>query len=412
MTGRNRCFRIGPAVDAMRENPDMILGIDASNIRAGGGLTHLSCLLDAVKSGVVAGFRKIIVWGGKQTLERLTGSELVELVHVPTLDMPLPVRMIWQRWILPGCLLRQNCDVLFSPGGVLPAKFDPPAIVMSQNLLPFEKCEYKRFSLLSFMRWKMLLVRLNQQRSMTQADGLIFLTGYACDTVLGTLKRHTRLTKIIPHGIEQRFFCPPRRAELSENFTGLRPFRLLYVSTIDVYKHQWQVAEAVAAMRTRGIAVTIEFIGPSYGPALKKLTAAVRKFDPDGDFLHYPGAVPFAQLHDFYQRADAFVFASSCENLPNILLEAMAAGLPIACSRRGPMPEVLGDCGVYFDPERPEEISAALLQLYENTDLRQKLAQAAFNIASAYSWERCAQDTLQFIKHVARKEKTLSNMED
>ena len=390
----------------------MILGVDASNIRAGGGLTHISCLLDAVNSGAVTGIRRIVVWGGKRTLGCLTASELVELVHAPTLDMPLPFRMTWQRWMLPGCLLKQNCDVLFSPGGVLPARINIPAVVMSQNLLPFEQSEYKRFSLLSFMRWKMLIVRLNQQRSMAQADGLIFLTGYARDTVLGVLNRHTRLTKIIPHGIEPRFFCPPRRAELPENFTDLRSFRLLYVSTVDVYKHQWQVAEAVSTMRASGIAVSIEFIGPAYGPALKKLTAALRKLDPDGQFLQYLGAVPFAQLHESYQKADAFVFASSCENLPNILLEAMAAGLPIACSRKGPMPEVLGVCGVYFDPERPEEIGAALLQLHDHAGLRQELAQAAFSSATAFSWDRCAQDTFEFIKHVAHIGKSLATETD
>lgn len=388
----------------------MIIGIDASNIRAGGGLTHLSCLLDAVESGEVCGVRRIVVWGGNRTLERLTGSELVELIHVPILDLPLPVRMLWQRWVLPSCLRRNNCDVLFSPGGVLPSRLALPAVVMSQNLLPFEKSEYQRFSFFSFMRWKMLIVRLNQQRSMALADGLIFLTDYARDTVLGSLGRHTRQTKVIPHGIEPRFFCSPRRAELPSAFTELRPFRLLYVSIVDVYKHQWHVAQAVSALRSAGIAVTIEFIGPSYGPALKKLTAAVQNHDPDGQFLYYPGVVPFIQLHESYQKADAFVFASSCENLPNILLEAMAAGLPIACSRRGPMPEVLGDFGVYFDPEQPLEIETALLRLYEHADLRHALAQGAFNAASTFSWGRCAKDTFGFIKHIARNGKQLDKV--
>jgi glycosyltransferase involved in cell wall biosynthesis len=46
--------------------------------------------------------------------------------------------------------------------------------------------------------------------------------------------------------------------------------------------------------------------------------------------------------------------------MPNILLEAMAAGLPIACSNRGPMPEVLGTAGLYFNPENPAEIACAI----------------------------------------------------
>src|SRR4029077_8612726 len=104
------------------------------------------------------------------------------------------------------------------------------------------------------------------------------------------------------------------------------------------------------------------------------------------EFLFCRGPVAFDALHALYHRADAFVFASSCENLPISLIEAMAAGLPVACSARGPMPEVLGDAGVYFDPERPEEIAAAIRSLYEDAPLRARLAQAAWQRSSAYSW--------------------------
>lgn len=381
----------------------MIVGIDASNIRLGGGLTHLSCLLDVVRSYADNGQRRVVVWGGKRSIERLTGSKVVELIHVPALDGPLPLRMAWQQWILPGNLRRYKCDVLFSPGGILPHVVDVPTIVMSQNLLPFESAEYKRFSLFSFMRWKMPMVAVHQRRSMEQADGLIFLTQYARDTVLHSLSKHTPHVAVIPHGLESRFFCPPRPAIEASCFSNASPFRLLYVSIVDMYKHQWQVAKAVASMRADGIPIMIEFIGPNYRPALNKLTTVMDELDPERQFLHYRGAVTFGHLHEVYRKADAFVFASSCENLPNILLEAMASGLPIACSRKGPMPEVLGAGGVYFDPERPEEIRTALLEIYENASLRQDLAEKAFTSATGSSWDRCARETFGFIEQVANE---------
>jgi glycosyltransferase involved in cell wall biosynthesis len=67
-------------------------------------------------------------------------------------------------------------------------------------------------------------------------------------------------------------------------------------------------------------------------------------------------------------KSDIFVFASSCENMPNTLIEGMAAGLKIACSSRGPMPEVLKDAGYYFDPESPVSISKAIEQIILNPD--------------------------------------------
>ncbi len=117
----------------------------------------------------------------------------------------------------------------------------------------------------------------------------------------------------------------------------------------------------------------------------------------------YHGVIPYAELPQWYHRADGFVFASSCESFSITLLEAMAAGLPIACSNRGPMPELLGDAGIYFDPEQPESIVAALARLIQDTSWREQHAQMAYTRSQDYSWERCARETLDFIVQTARR---------
>ena len=92
-----------------------------------------------------------------------------------------------------------------------------------------------------------------------------------------------------------------------------------------------------------------------------------------------------------------FIFASSCENLPIILLEAMASHLPIACSNRLPMPEVLGDTGVYFDPEDITSITNALRELLVSSELRKVKAKKAKERSIQYTWGRCANDTFEFL---------------
>jgi glycosyltransferase involved in cell wall biosynthesis len=89
------------------------------------------------------------------------------------------------------------------------------------------------------------------------------------------------------------------------------------------------------------------------------------------------------------------------ENMPNILLETMAAGLPVACSNLGPMPEVLKDAGLYFDPQNPIEIANAIRQYLDFPDLRTEKSNASFTLAKQYSWERCADQTLGFLAQVA-----------
>ena len=129
--------------------------------------------------------------------------------------------------------------------------------------------------------------------------------------------------------------------------------------------------------------------------------------DAKKQWVNYHGAIPHDELHAIYANADLGLFPSSCENMPNILLEKMAAGLPIASSNRGPMPEILGDAGVYFDPEQDQDIAVAIEQLINNLSLRQSVAKRAKALSEQYSWERCADRTWAFlVQTYARRNKT------
>lgn len=169
-----------------------------------------------------------------------------------------------------------------------------------------------------------------------------------------------------------------------------------------MYKHQWQAVEAVRQLRASGLPVALELVGSAYPPALKRLKQTLDRVDPSEQFARYSGAVPHGELHTRYRAADLCLFASSCENLPTNLLEGMASGLAIACSNRGPMPEVLGEAGLYFDPENPRSMASALKALIDSPELRARMANASFERSQAYSWKRCAWETFDFLADVAR----------
>jgi glycosyltransferase involved in cell wall biosynthesis len=377
----------------------MRLGIDASNLRDGGGLGGISELL-RVAQPQAYGISKVIVWGGRTTLERMPGRPWLECHHDPLLDQSLLRRTYWQVRKLPR-LAQAHCDCLLAPGGIYYGHFKP-FVVISQNMLPFELTELRRYGF-SRLAAKYLLIRRAQINSFRRADGAIFVTRYSRALV----KKIAGLTgqyPIIPYGINQDFLQRPREQKPLPAYSFAQPFKLLYVSKLEPYKHHWRVVEAIATLRREGLPVALDLIGaPETTGRLRHLLATINRVDAEGNFIHYAGHISYRELLAAYHQADGFVFASSCETLPNILLEAMAAGLPIASSSYGPMPEALGKAGIYFDPLQPTSIATALRLLVTDHDWRAQAAHLAYERAQAYSWERCAHETFSFLTEVTAR---------
>lgn len=378
----------------------MHLAIDASNIRQGGGITHLSQLLSAANPAD-SGITHVTVWACSATAAQLPPHLWLTKLSPAWTDAGLFKRVLGQQLMLGREMASRGCDVLFSPGGTVPFRAGLPVVTMSQNMLPFEPEEAIRFGRWNWMRLKMWLLRQSQARSFKHSDGLIFLTQYARDAVCRWLGRGPGLQALIPHGIEPRFAADPKLQRTVDKYGFEQPFTFLYISILMPYKHQIEVARAASVLRQEGYPVRMKFVGAVWGRYGLEFCETLRQLDPMEEFLVWPGGMPFSVLHSEYHDADAFVFASSCENLPNILIEAMSAGLPIACSKSGPMPEVLGNAGVYFDPLQTQDIAEAMRTLLKSADLRGRLAAQAKELSRTYSWQRCAKNTFEFIAAVA-----------
>ena len=382
----------------------MRLGIDGSNIREGGGVTHMVEVLRAAEPHRYD-ISRVIFWAGAKTLEKIDGRPWLEKVPVPMLDRSLPCRRLWQRSMLKNLARQKGCDLLFCPGGSYTGSFRP-FVAMSQNLLPFEWSEARRYGI-SLMLLKLMMVRKSQASAFRAANSVIYLSEYAARKITSAIGSNKPYA-IIPHGISGDFFAPPRPQRRIENCSDADPFRILYVSTITVFKHQGCVADALVRLRKEGIPATLDIVGPAYPPTMRRLKRLMGKADPRGMFVRCLGEVPHATLPSVYRRSELFVYASSCENMPNILLEAMASGLPIACSNRGPMPEMLKDAGLYFDPEFPEQIAGALRQLILDRAKRRECSALAYRYAGSFKWERCAHDIFSFLSQSATREAAMS----
>ena len=384
-------------IKSQSKGTHLILGIDAFNIRGGGGVTHLTEILRA-SSPTEYGFKKVILWGGHAILKGVDDQEWLKKVYIPMLDRGFVSRIFWHRFLSSKAAQNANCDVILCPGGTCLSGFSP-SVTMSRNMLPFEWRELRRFGM-SVMTLKLLLLRLSQISSFKKANGLIFLSRYAFSSISNQINLENKSIAIIPHGISKKFFHiykVPSKSEFSLEY----PCKILYVSTISPYKHQCIVAEAVAMLKKEGYPLQIDFIGSS-DIGTKKINNTIKRLDSSGEFIKYHGPVPYELLQGYYERADVGIFASSCENMPNILLENMAAGLPIACSKMGPMPSILGEAGEYFDPLKYDDIAKSLRKLINSPNLRNKYAKLANKTANEYSWEKCANQTFDFLLKISK----------
>jgi glycosyltransferase involved in cell wall biosynthesis len=283
-------------------------------VRSGGGVTYLVELianLDPVRDN----FHKVIVWGSKELEGKITRRDWIKFKQQKLLNMMLPFRLYWQAFLLKRELIKEGCNILFVPGALILTNFSP-VVTVCQNMLPFESTELSRFGF-SLTSLKLLLLRVMHSRSFKKADGVIFLTKYAENYIKKSAQILSIDSKIINHGISNRFKGYPR---LQYEYSELKEFEFLYVSTVDFYKHQWNVIEAISVVRNMGFNVSLKLIGGGNNAAIKKMSKCIAKLDPLGCWVTYMGEVKFNKLPDIYKKADVGIFASTCENLPITLL--------------------------------------------------------------------------------------------
>lgn len=375
---------------------DLVVGIDASRNRSGGARAHLVGLLTGADPKRF-GIRTVHVWAYESLIASVPDKPWIVKHSPPELARSLRFQVRWQYFDLPRIARELEIDIMFNTDAGTVCPFQP-AVTLSQDMLSFEPGEMSRFGFSK--AWiRLLLLRFIQIRSLSNARGAIFLTNYA-RSVIQKATGHLSGAVVIPHGIGEEFQEIAQPMTHAQGFGS--PVRCLYVSNASMYKHPWNVVRAIAQVRKAGLMASLTLIGGGKGRAQRLLDDEIERSDPDRLFVRQLPFLSHDEIPDALAEADIFIFASSCENLPITLLEAMAAGLPIACSDRGPMREVLQDGGAFFDPEDPPSIARAILELIERPELRRQVATRAKALSRAYSWERCASETWAYLAHCAR----------
>lgn len=341
---------------------------------------------------------KVVVWGSSDVISRLPDRPWLEARRVVELDGSLARRLLWQTRRLDE-LAREACDVLFAPAGTYVGRFRP-YVAMAQNFLLWDSESADRYS--GWARLRLRLLASAQRQSFRRAAQVIFLTEGARSFVLRDARIARSAGTVIPHGRTPAFDRAPRPHLPMSAFSRDRPFRWLYVSTIEPYKNHPSVVRAGAQLRKEGYPIAIDFLGAANPVALGPFQGALREADPAGEWCRYYGAVPWDALPGWHDAAHAFVFASSCETFSLALLDAMTCGLPVACTSHPIMRDVAADCVEWIaDSRSAPSIADAMRQLMDLPARRAELASNAQQRARMFSWEGTARATFDVLAATA-----------
>ena len=186
--------------------------------------------------------------------------------------------------------------------------------------------------------------------------------------------------------------APPEAIAAVRARYGLPEDFILAVGTIEPRKNLSRLLDALQRLRQEGDDARLVVVG-SKGWLYEGFFRRLEELQL-GDAVLLPGYVPDADLPVVYSAATLCVCSSLYEGFGLSVLEAMACGTAVVCSRASSLPEVGGNAAHYFDPTDVEEMAEAIGAVWHDETLRAEMGRRGLAQAARFSWERAAEETM------------------
>jgi glycosyltransferase involved in cell wall biosynthesis len=270
-----------------------------------------------------------------------------------------------------------------------------PWLTRARSVFTLHDVAYQRYPHYHLLQNRLYL-SLMMPRFLARADAIICVSEHTRRDALHYYpKLNPAKIHVIPEGVEPHFRPPALPADLAPIRAkyGLPERFILYVGTIEPRKNLPVLLEAYAALRQHMPEVGLVIVGgkgwlyESFFQTLKRLA-----LEPH---VILTGYVPEADLPLLMACARVFAYPSEFEGFGLPPLEAMACGVPVACSNASSLPEVVGEAGLLLSPHDAHGWQAALYNLLTDDDLRADLRERSLARARQFTWQKAAQQTLE-----------------
>lgn len=351
----------------------------------GGTEIYLRYLLTAL--GKIDGNNEYFIFTNRET-----GADLIpeqsnfQCVPLRVRATSRPARIVWEQTALPAAIRRLHLNVLLNPGFTAPLLCPCPQVTVFHDMQHKRHPEHFRWFDLPF--WRFLLYWSARRSDLLLAD-----SPATRSDLLHFYRLREDKIRVVHIGVDPRFFEIARSRSPQQY--------LLCVSTLHPHKNLESLLHAFADLRRQYPAFRLVVAGLRgfHAIRLERLRASLALQDS----VTFTGWIPREELYGLYARCWAFVYPSTFEGFGMPVLEALAAGIPSACSRIEPLASLAGTAALQFDPMDRAAILAAMVRLVSDEDLRAKLQRGGPLQAQRYSWPAAAHSMLQALKETAKR---------
>jgi glycosyltransferase involved in cell wall biosynthesis len=367
----------------------MKIAFDLRRIGNPGIGRYMKCLAEAVTTQAPENEYLLILPPG--------GDDLVNAPGAEKICPRLKYYSLREQVELPRILRRHRVDLLHSPHFLLPLLRPCPAVATIHDVI-YLACPQDLPS-----RAGRLYYRAMMNACARIATQIITDSEYSKTEIVSYLRADPERIDVIYPGVDPVFAPVAEAAQLAavRSRFGIDREFILCVGIYKPRKNHAGLLRAFQRCLASGIQAQLVIAGPmAEGEAVLRRLAAELGV---AEHVVFTGFVSDADLCTLYSAARLCVCPSLYEGFGFTVLEAMACGAPVVCSRATSLPEVAGKAALYFDPHDPEEMAGQLVHVFSDDALRDSLIEQGRQNLQRFNWAETARLTLTVYHQVLQR---------
>jgi glycosyltransferase involved in cell wall biosynthesis len=329
-----------------------------------------------------------------QALRSAAWLEATRVTRLPVRIGGPPVHLAAQFGAVPALAVARRLDVLHSPANAGPVRVPGVACLITLHDVIWLRAPEQWSDARAVRTMHRVAVP-----TVRRADRVITGSHNSAKDLVELLGLSDAQIDVAHYGVRVEPDAPTApESELRERLgLGGDPV-VLCVAQKRPYKNQEALVRAFADRRVPDARLVLPGARTAYEEELRSLARTLGV----ADRVHLPAWLDDRDLAGLYELADCFALASRLEGFGLPVVEAMARGVPVACSDRSALPEVVGDAALLFDPDDNEQVVASLARLLGDLRLREDLAARGRERAARFTWEATAEATVAAYRRALR----------